>query len=106
VIYFGWLLFAWEDITGHRVFLKAMAGLGKAGIGSTQTAYLFVSNAALLVILILGSTKIPKQAAEWVCGKNELLSEACKTGFVLVVFLLSTAYLVNATYNPFLYFRF
>jgi alginate O-acetyltransferase complex protein AlgI len=106
VIYFGWLLFAWEDIAGHRVFLKAMAGIGKAGIGSTQTAYLFVSNVALLGILILGATKIPKKAAEWICGKNEMLAEVLKTVFVAVVFLLATAYLVNETYNPFLYFRF
>jgi alginate O-acetyltransferase complex protein AlgI len=106
VIYFGWLLFAWEDIAGHRVFLKAMAGIGKAGIGSTQTAYLFVSNVVLLGILILGATKIPKKAAEWICGKNEVLAEVLKTVFVAVVFLLATAYLVNETYNPFLYFRF
>ena len=106
VVYFGWLLFAWEDIRGHRVFLKAMAGMGKAGLISTQTMYLFVTNAALLVILIIGSTQIPKKAAAWLCGKNAIVAEVLKAGFIAAVCLLSTAYLVNATYNPFLYFRF
>ena len=32
VLYFGWLLFAWEDIHGHRVYLKAMAGIGSGGM--------------------------------------------------------------------------
>lgn len=106
IIYFGWLLFAWEDIERHQVFLKAMAGFGQAGLVSTQTLYLFITNLVLLIFLMIGSTKLPKRAAVWLCKKNELAAEVFKTGFIVVVFLLSIAYLVNASYNPFLYFRF
>ena len=31
IIYGGWLLFAWEDITHHKIFVKAMAGITEAG---------------------------------------------------------------------------
>ena len=34
------------------------------------------------------------------------LSALLQLAFVAVVFIISTAYLVDATYNPFLYFRF
>lgn len=118
VVYFGWLLFAWEDIERHRVFLRAMAGIGKAGVMDGQTAYLLVTNLLLLGILVLGSTQLPKKAVEKVFGTWEdvaaveklsvraVCGGVAQIGFLVGVFLLSVAYLVNATYNPFLYFRF
>ncbi len=72
VVYGGWLLFAWEDITQHRVFLKAMAGMAEAGLSSNAAMYLFVSNVVLLIVLIIGSTDIPARAGAWICNKNEI----------------------------------
>lgn len=106
IIYFGWLLFAWEDIPAHRIFIKAMAGMGEAGFTSNETMYLLVNNAILFVLLIAGCTRLPKILAEWLCGKNFIFSYILQTVFVAAVFILSVAYLVNGTYNPFLYFRF
>ena len=38
---------------------------------------------------------------------NKLIkSDILKTVILMVIFLISIAYLVDATYNPFLYFRF
>ena len=106
VVYAGWLLFAWEDITQHRVFLKAMAGMGEAGLNSDATMYLVVSNIVLLIFLIIGSTNIPARAGAWVCNRNETCKGVFQAVVVAVVFIISVSYLVNGTYNPFLYFRF
>lgn len=106
VIYFGWLLFAWEDIHGHRVYLKAMAGIGAGGLISGETLYLFISNAVLLLILVIGSTSIPKRAAVFIVKKEGICSSVIQSVYVVVIFVLCIAYLVNGTYNPFLYFRF
>ena len=106
VVHAGWLLFAWEDITQHRVFLKAMAGMGEAGLNSDATMYLVVSNIVLLIFLIIGSTNIPARAGAWVCNRNETCKGVFQAVFVAVVFIISVSYLVNGTYNPFLYFRF
>lgn len=106
VIYCGWLLFAWEDIAHHRIFVKAMAGMTDAGFISKNTMYMVASNAILLFLLIIGSTNLPARAGTWICSKNETLSNILKTLFLIVVFMVSIAYLVNGTYNPFLYFRF
>lgn len=106
VVYAGWLLFAWEDITQHRVFLKAMAGMGEAGLNSNATMYLVVSNIVLLIFLIIGSTNIPARAGAWACNRNETCKGVFQAVFVAVVFIISVSYLVNGTYNPFLYFRF
>ncbi|MCX4327901.1 MAG: MBOAT family protein [Lachnospiraceae bacterium] len=106
VIYAGWLLFAWGDIKGHRVFLKAMAGMGEAGVNSNATMYLVMGNIVLLIMLIAGSTNIPAKAGTWVCSQSKICRCILPPLFVAVIFIISVSYLVNGTYNPFLYFRF
>lgn len=106
VIYFGWLLFAWEDITGHRVYLKAMAGFGAGGLISRETMYLMVSNGLLFLLLVIGSTSFPKRIAVAFMKKDGMAASLMQGIYVVTVLLLSIAYLVNGTYNPFLYFRF
>lgn len=106
VIYAGWFLFAWEDIKGHKVFLKAMAGMGEAGLNNNATMYLVVSNIVLLIMLAGGSTNIPAKAGIWVCSKSKICKCILPPLFVAAVFIISVSYLVNGTYNPFLYFRF
>ena len=106
VIYFGWLLFAWEDIHGHRVYLKAMAGIGSGGLISRESLYLLVSNIGLLFIMVVGCTSLPKRLITK-CMKNDgIVTSLCMSIYVAGILLLSIAYLVNGTYNPFLYFRF
>lgn len=106
VIYFGWLLFAWEDIHGHRVYMKAMLGMAGAGVVNKESLYLLVSNALLMVIMAIGCTSLPKYLAKKVTKKDGVGASLCMSVYVAVILLLSIAYLVNGTYNPFLYFRF
>ncbi len=106
VIYFGWLLFAWEDIRGHRAYVKAMAGIGTAGWYDAQSVYLVMSNVILLAVLVIGATSLPQRIARAVTKRDGIVAALLQSGFVAVMLLLSIAYLVNGTYNPFLYFRF
>lgn len=106
VIYFGWLLFAWEDIHGHRVYLKAMAGIGAGGWCNAQSVYLVMSNVILIVVLTIGATSLPGRIARFMTRRDGNVTALLQSGFVAVILVLSIAYLVNGTYNPFLYFRF
>lgn len=106
VVYFGWLLFAWEDIPRHRVYIKAMAGIGSAGVISRESLYLLVSNAGLLLLMVVGCTSLPKRLAANCMKKDGIVTSLCMSIYVAGILLLSIAYLVNGTYNPFLYFRF
>ena len=106
VIYFGWLLFAWEDIHGHRVYLKAMAGIGAGGWCDAQSVYLLMSNLILLVLFIIGSTSMPKRIVGFLTARDGIGTALLQSVFVAAMLVLSIAYLVNGTYNPFLYFRF
>ena len=106
VIYFGWLLFAWEDIHGHRVYLKAMAGIGSGGLISRESLYLLVSNIGLLFMMVVGCTSLPNRLITKCMKKDGIVTSLCMSIYVAGILLLSIAYLVNGTYNPFLYFRF
>lgn len=106
VIYPGFFLFVWQDIPRHRIFIKAMAGMADAGFVNKGTMYLLSGNIVLLALLIAGSVNLPAKAGEWLCKKAGIFAGVLQAAFIVVVFVISTAYLVNGTYNPFLYFRF
>ena len=125
IVWIGWALFAFDDMGRVIQYMKAMFGLSGAGFVNGETMYLLLSYAVMLVILILASTPYPRQWAMKVMslleGKKKAdnaaaekkgitlggtVSTVLQLAFVAVVFIISTAYLVDATYNPFLYFRF
>ena len=109
LVIFGWVLFKCEDLSYCFSYLKAMVGGFHAGWIGRESMYLLRNYGALLVILLFGCTMIPKKMGQRITGK---FGETSWIGLFLRIvwyggiFLISLAYLVDATYNPFLYFRF
>ncbi|MGI6358566.1 MAG: MBOAT family O-acyltransferase [Bacillota bacterium] len=71
--------------------------------------YLLSSNAALLAAAALAATPLPKLMRErWVVSRAATRTWAADLAAIswLALVLLCTAYLVDSSYNPFLYFRF
>ncbi len=103
----GWYIFTIPDTAGGLSYIKALLGAG--GFAGGETGYLLYNNAVLLICLILGCTSLPKRAAGRLLGRlpgGENTAVWIRCLFYAAVFFLSVAYLVDATYNPFLYFRF
>ncbi len=98
----GWVLFSVEDLRSCLLYLRSMF-FGGSGLCSGTFLYYLRSYAPALLVMALASTplfrkiygRLPEGAARIL---NPLLVLAC--------LLLCTAYLVDSTYNPFLYFRF
>ena len=109
LVIIGWVLFALTDLNQVGAYLAAMFGLNGAGFANEASLYVLTSNLILLVILALASTDWPKRMALSFMlrlKKREITSAVVQNVFLAAVFLLSVAYLVNSSYNPFLYFRF
>ncbi len=106
LVVFGWAIFAYPDMHLKMGYFKAMFGMGQAGLVDHTAIYLLVSNLVLLLILCIGSTDFPAKLCRKILEKRETTGMVCECIFILVVFLLSVAYLVDASFNPFLYFRF
>lgn len=105
----GWNLFVFENIGRGIEFLKSLFGLYGQGLLNTETVYLLYNNVALLILCIFGSTRFPQKIGKRLTAKlarNEIVLSVVKNTFYIGVFLLSVAWLVDATFNPFLYFRF
>ena len=90
------------------VFLGGLFGAGINGIVDSVTLYTLDSFFVLLVLCIIASTPLPKKLferfSETKVGEKVLVvAEPVGIAFLL---LLSTALLVDGSYNPFLYFRF
>lgn len=109
IVVVGWVLFKCEDLALCGSYLTALFGGNGAGFFNGETIYLLYNYALLLIVLILGSTTLPLRAGQRILGRlreGGVLQTAVKCLFCAAVFVVSVAYLVDATYNPFLYFRF
>jgi alginate O-acetyltransferase complex protein AlgI len=98
----GWVLFSLEDLGQCAAYLAAMFG-GGSGLVSSTFLYYLRSFGPSLVILILCATPLPRRVFDRLPEKVR----GCALPVLLLgVLVLATAYLVDGSYNPFLYFRF
>ena len=101
VVLIGWCLFAVEDMGHLGTYLAAC--FGGARFISANTLYYLRSYLPMLVILIVASTPAVKKLWNKLDEKVRLV---ISPALVLGALVLCTACLVDASYNPFLYFRF
>lgn len=97
----GFVMFNASSMGEAVAYIGSMFGAGNVPVLSPETFYYFRSYIVILVVAIIGSTPLPKT----------LVNKAKFTKYlepvVLVVLLaVCTAYLVDGSFNPFLYFRF
>ena len=100
----GWTLFAITDMPQLGHYFAAMF---TGPLWDGAAAYLLRSNAVLLVLAAVGSTTLPLRAFNAVESRlGDRAVVALRSAGVAVLLLLSVAFLVGDSYNPFLYFRF
>ena len=95
------------------VYIGAMFGFGGLPLVSVETLYYLRSYAILLILALIGATPLVKSianrimTAQWTESTlGTVLSTALELLVLIVLFVVSTAYLVDGSFNPFLYFRF
>ena len=101
IVLIGWALFAVEDMGRLGRYFRSLFGGG--GLFSPADGYRLWSYLPTLVILVIGSTPLMQKL--W--GRLGQKARSVLTPLlVLGALILCTASLVDAGYNPFLYFRF
>jgi alginate O-acetyltransferase complex protein AlgI len=105
LVIFGWVLFDTNTLSDAWTFICAM--FGGNGIGAdSQAAYLFMSNIAIYAVCFFASTNIFSVLTSKLENKHAVISKYAASLAQVFVLIICTAYLVDASYNPFLYFRF
>jgi alginate O-acetyltransferase complex protein AlgI len=95
-ILIGWAIFAISDLTLLAQYISAMFTLQS----SSQWIYFISNYGVILIFCLIFSTDIPKRIL------NSVSFPLVEASAVTVLFLFCIAYLVDSSYNPFLYFRF
>ena len=99
----SWAIFAIEDFGQLVPYLKVMFGLGGVPLADGAFGYYLRSYLPLLVIAGVGST--PLLSKLWHRLPRKAAAVAMPV-LLLAGLMVCTGYVVDATYNPFLYFRF
>ena len=103
LVMLSFVVFNADGPSGVRSDFAGLLGLsGLPGV-TAETLYHLRSNLVLFAVGVLGATPLPKTLAGKLPEKFRSLAEPL---FLLALLLLCTAYLVDGSYNPFLYFRF
>ncbi len=107
----SFVIFNATDLGEIIVYLKNLFFLGDSrtnGFLGTEFLYYLKSYSTILVIAVLGATNLPKKMYGML-QKNTIVNKVLvvfEPIVVLFLVLLCTAYLIDGSFNPFLYFRF
>ena len=95
ILLIGWCIFAITDLNTLRVYI------GKLFTFDLTLDYIFYlrNYIIIFIICIVSSTPLIQKF-------YNKMNKNIRTVIIFILFLLSIAYLVDSSYNPFLYFRF
>ncbi len=103
VVIIGWVLFELTTVEQCVSYIKAMFGLGQGGLIASEDYYYLGAYFLTFVIAAIASTPLGATIFKKIPEKTQGILAPILLVFALI---LSTAYIVDGTYNPFLYFRF
>lgn len=99
IVLISWVFFAIDSLEKALSYLKVMFGMNGNVFVSTETLYLLSNFTVLLVLGLLCATPIMNRLKEKLGSWGQYI-------LYVAILVSSTAYLVDSTFNPFLYFRF
>ena len=103
----SFVLFRSETISQCLTQLSGMFGFAGLPFSDPGSAYYLRRSLVLLLLALIGASPLPKLAAQRLfSGSREQLLTVAAPLWVLSLMLIATGYLVDGSYNPFLYFRF
>lgn len=106
LVMFSWVLFFSPSLGSAVSYLGTMFGIGGAGFVDATGWYYLKSTFILGAFAAAASTPfVYNRFSRWLKAGETYKQVFCIAAYA-AIFVISTAYLVNATYNPFLYFRF
>ena len=107
VFLIGWVMFRAETMDYAFKYILHMFGLGAEGLNIYYWTY-YLTNAELLImgIAFLCSVPLFRNMIHVPEGRFSWFRKAVLNVWLLLLFLLSAASIADATFNPFIYFRF
>ena len=108
VVVLSFVLFNAESLSQAATDIVSLFGAGRLPLSTPETLYYLRSYGILFAISALGATPLPKRIWQKLAGRataGRVLAAVQPIALALLL-LICTAYLVDGSFNPFLYFRF
>ena len=105
LVVISFVIFNAADMKTAGEYLGAMFGMADVPLISKECIYYLKSYGVIFILSIIGSTPLPRR----LCLNSKYISKAVnilEPVFLTGLLFLITAYLVDSSFNPFLYFRF
>ena len=103
VVMLGFVLFNAADLAQAASDIGGLFGIGGVPLISAPSVYYLRSYGILLILGIIGATPLVRNAALKLEKKPIAMAEPLA---LILLLLICCAYLVDGSFNPFLYFRF
>ena len=104
----SFVVFQIPTLTEAFSYIGGMFGAGGIAFSSAETLYHLKSYAVLLVMALVGATPVVKTLAIKFSESKKLgkIANVIEPVIIAVLLIVVTAFLVDSSSNPFLYFRF
>lgn len=106
LVMIGWVFFFSSSLQGAFSYIGVMFGHGASALVDSTGLYYLTTNLVLFIIMAFCSTQMVYKAFMKFSVNGQNYRIAIAVVVYTVLFMVCIAYLVNETYNPFLYFRF
>ena len=108
LVIISFVIFDASSVTGAFSYIAAMFGGQNIPIVTLESVYYLKSYLIILIIAVIGATPLPKKlaAAAEKCKNTGIAFNIVEPVVLILLLIVCTAFLVDGSFNPFLYFRF
>ena len=106
IVMVSFIIFNGESYSKIINRIIGLWGINVTGIVSNISLYYLQSYLIILIIGIIGCTRAVKIVSEKMNQKFNRISNLLEIIILIVLLMLCTAYIIDGSFNPFLYFRF
>ena len=108
VVIIGWVMFRAVDMTYAYDYIKIMFSFKANEIADNIALFFIKDNLILFIIAIISATPFIKNIYHILNNNSRAYkyNQIVKPLALITIFIIAISYIVNSTYNPFLYFNF
>ena len=104
IVMISFIIFSGENMEQIMQNIVGLVGYGGQPLSSPESIYYFKSYFVVLLIAVIGATPILKNVAN--SEKFHKIKNALEPIYLFVILVICTSYIIDGSFNPFLYFRF
>ncbi|MBZ9634351.1 MBOAT family O-acyltransferase [Clostridium sp. FP1] len=106
IVIVGWVFFDMNKLSDALSYIKVMFGLSGNAFSDNTAIYYFYTNFIIFAVAVLCATPVMYNFDKKIKSRFNARGAIVMAFNRIFILFLSTAYLVNQSFNPFLYFRF